>query len=70
MIEKFRDFIFSISNEDSAQSDLARHIMIDTNFPWDTSIEEIKGYLDFHTSMGGTNDVFQILIKNFAKYLQ
>ena len=68
MTNAFYNYILKISKEDSAVGDLANDILSDMNFPWGTDEEEILGYLDFHTSMGGINDIFHSLMLGFSKY--
>ncbi|WP_066210090.1 YozE family protein [Flammeovirga sp. MY04] len=68
MMSTFYNYILETSKEDTAVGDLANDILNDMNFPWGTDEEEILGYLDFHTSMGGTNDVFHSLMMGFSEY--
>jgi len=60
-------FIKECSKEDSPIGDLANDILGDSNFPSNSSDEEIFRYLEFKTITGGTHDTFISFKEEYLK---
>lgn len=65
----FIEFIKSKPSEDSPVGDLVNDILRDKNFPVNKKTKKIIDYLNFQTSICGTNKIFKQLLKQYKKHL-